>query len=318
MSGVTIEVQSPGMLTTVQDLGRPGWQTMGVTPGGAVDRQALRVGNLLLANAPEAAALECTLVGPRLRFSAATYVCLAGAEAEKLPMWRPFRVEAGDELEIGPLRLGARLMVCVAGGIDVPAVLGSRSTHLQAGFGGVEGRALRRGDVLPVGPSQLQPLGSGGWTVSRELVPVYETNPRVRVLPGPQWRAFTAAARDRFFATEFAVSPQSDRMGLRLEGAPILRQENEELVSEPVTTGTVQVPPDGSPIVLLADRQTLGGYPKLATVIAVDLPLVAQLRPGDHLRFVRVGRRDAERLFAANERSLALLRAGMKSRRAPA
>jgi len=326
-----IHVLKPGQMTTVQDLGRPGWQRYGVTPGGAVDACALRLANLLTGNSENAAALEITAAGPTLRFAEETLVAVAGAEFEasvdgiRLPAWRPVRLGAGAELTIGTARTGLRCYLAVAGGLAVPRVLGGRGTHLAAGFGGFDGRALRNGDVLKIGPPTAwakrftptlvgaESMVAARWEVGAAVRPKYTTAPVVRVMRGPQWEAFDAVVHARFLAERFVVDARSDRMGLRLsaDGGGLLKQPIGEIVSEGVVTGAVQVPPDGQPIVLLADRQTVGGYPKIAIVASVDLPLLAQLRSGDSVTFSEIPIVDAQELWMANERLLATVRQGI-------
>jgi antagonist of KipI len=326
-----IQVIVPGMLTTVQDPGRPGWQRHGVTPGGAVDTQSLRLANVLVGNAEGAAGLEVTLAGPTLRFAEETLIAICGAEFDVtvegrgVPAWRPVRLAQDAVLVFGAVRTGCRACLAVAGGLAVPRVLGGRGTHLAAGFGGFEGRALRAGDVLKSGPPSLWAkrlagalAGAGGFSVARWEVgaaarPAYTAAPTVRVMRGPQWEWFNPEAQARFLHERFTVTPRSDRMGLRLAatGPGLTGETLREMVSEGVATGTVQVPPDGQPIVLLADRQTIGGYPKIATVATVDLPLLAQLRPGDSVGFRDTSVVEAQDLWLAARRQFATVKQGI-------
>lgn len=308
-----IEVIRPGLLTTVQDLGRTGYRAAGVPRSGAMDALALRVANLLVGNAGDEAGLEVTLLGPELRFAAAAVVAVAGAEFEGVPPWRPLRVAAGERIRFGACRSGCRAYVAIAGGLAVPPVLGSRSTYLRAALGGWEGRALRAGDRLAVGPRRPGTSGhashpAGSWRISPGILPAYASAVTLRVVRGAQaddlGRGLTEA--------EFQVSPQSDRMGLRLTGPRLGRGGAADLLSSAVVPGTVQVPPDGQPIVLMADAQTIGGYPQAAHVIGPDLPLAAQLRPGDRVRFREVALAEAHRLAGIRERELAHLRAGLE------
>jgi antagonist of KipI len=305
-----IVVEEAGMLTTVQDLGRPGYQDQGVAVGGAVDAVALRVANLLVGNNEGAAGLEATLVGPRLRFEGAAVVAVTGASVRGVVMNRPWKVAAGEVVDLTALEGGCRAYVAVSGGIDVPVVMGSRSTYLPAGIGGLEGRALSRGDRLAVGRGLARGavrrgLAGGFWMERRAPGEV-----TVRVVRGPQWEWFSEATRGRFLAEGYRVRAQSDRMGARLEGLALEARDARELVSEAVALGTVQVPADGQPIVLLADRPTIGGYPKIASVIGADIGLIAQARPGDVVRFRAVSPEEAERLFWKGEERLRWLRGG--------
>lgn len=301
-----ISVIRGGMLTTVQDLGRAGHRSAGVPLGGPMDSFALRLANLLVGNAEDAAVLECTLLGPELVFSADTLIALGGAEFEGLAAWQPQVVGAGSRLKLGAARKGSRGYLAVAGGIDVPVVLGSRSTYVRAGFGGFQGRALRDGDVLS-GVDVARRL-TNHWRIDPRILPGYAETGTVRVVRGAQLEEFGGA----LFAAEFKILPQSDRMGIRLGGAKLTRIGGAtELVSSAVAPGTVQVPPDGQPIVLMADAQTLGGYPQAAQVISVDLPLMAQLRPGDRVKFAEVTLEQAQKLAYDREHVFALLHEGL-------
>ena len=301
-----INIIRSGMLTSVQDPGRTGHRGAGVPLGGAMDAFALRVANLLVGNPEGAAALECTLVGPEVEFTADSVVAVGGADFEGLAAWQPRVVRAGERVKLGAARSGCRGYLAVAGGIGVEPVLGSRSTYLRGGFGGFQGRALRDGDVLPV-PDVGRKL-TNHWRIDGRILPGYSASPTVRVVRGAQLDEFGGA----LFAAEFKILPQSDRMGIRLGGAKLTRIGGAaELVSSAVAPGTVQVPSDGQPIVLMADAQTLGGYPQAAHVISVDLPLVAQLRPGDRLKFAEVTLEEAHKLAFIREHVIAMLHEGL-------
>lgn len=308
-----VKIHRAGVQTTVQDLGRRGHRAAGVPLSGAADPFALRLANALVANPENTAALEFTLVGPTLEFSEDTLVAVGGAESEGLPSWRPVEVRAGEVLRLGSCVRGCRGYLAIAGGIEVEPVLGSRSTFLRAGIGGMGGRPLREGDVLriarPAVPAAraTQADRKPGWRIDPRILPAYSELPTVRVVRGMQAEEFGEA----LFTTAFKVSPQSDRMGVRLVEAELRRSSSAELLSSAVAPGTIQVPPDGQPLVLLADAQTIGGYPQVAHVIGVDLPLVAQLRPGDGVRFVEVSVQEAHRLAFTREHMLAMLREGL-------
>ncbi|HEX2779922.1 MAG TPA: biotin-dependent carboxyltransferase family protein [Gemmatimonadaceae bacterium] len=306
---MNVEVLRAGALTTIQDLGRLGHQREGVPEAGAMDAHAARLANLLVGNLESAALLEATLLGPALRFAGATTVALGGADfgatldGEALAPWRAVAVSAGATLELGAARDGCRAYIAIAGGIEVPAVLGSRSTYLPAAIGGLDGRALRRGDVL-------QASVPGESRARRSLPvaqrPVYDGN--VRLVPSEMLAALGDAARATLLGEEFRVSPDSDRMGCRLTGPRLGGAAVPELLSSGATMGTVQLPPGGAPIVLMADHQTTGGYPVLGHVATVDLGKVAQLRPGDPIRFTGISLDDAQRLYLERERAIAALR----------
>lgn len=305
-----IKVLRSGMLSTIQDLGRPGLRAAGVPVGGAMDAFALRVANLLVGNDEDAAGLEMTRVGAELEFGEDTVVAVTGATAGGPEPWRPHFVKAGTRIGWGQFTAGCRAYLAVAGGFDVPVVLDGRGTYLRAGWGGWHGRPLRRGDVLTVTPPD-RTLTAGNWHIDPRILPAYSANPTLRVLAGAQAGEFSP----QWAQSEFEVHPHSDRMGVRLQGVPLARAVTTELDSTAVAPGTLQVPPDGQPIVLGADAQTIGGYPQLAHVISVDLPLLAQLRPADQVRFAEVTLAEAHRLYRAREHALALLREGLAQKR---
>jgi antagonist of KipI len=307
-----VSVIRAGMLTTVQDLGRRGHLAEGVPMGGAADPFALRVANLLVGNPEDSPGLEITLTGPELEFSEAGWVAVCGARFEGMPAWRPFHVEAGGRLRFGRLLQGCRAFLSVSGGFDVEPVLGGRGTFPAAGLGGFQGRALRGGDILKSSPSRGAPTGH--WSIDERILPHYSNEPGVRVVPG----LHAGDYGDALHSGRFEVTLESSRMGIRLSGPRLMRPGGGDLVSAAVAPGTIQVPPDGNPIVLMADAQTLGGYPRVAHVIAADLPLVAQLAPGDSLRFVRTTLAEAHALVHAREHNLGLLRQGLAEKIRPA
>jgi len=319
---MSVAVRQAGIQTTVQDLGRPGWQHAGVPEGGAMDRVAHRIANLLVGNQDDAAALECTLGGVALQITSHALVALTGRDITAsldgvaVPAWQPFRAEPGELLV---LHTGCRTSVAIAGGIDVPMVLGARGTSMRAGFGGFHGRALRRDDILPIGvPTQLgkqmlsrlvaQGRVIADWGAGPALRPSYAIHPTVRLIEGPELRELTDASRERLFDAGFRIAPDSDRMGFRLQGHTLALTTPMEMRSAGVTVGTIQLPPGGAPIVLMADRQTTGGYPRLGDVIAYDLPLIAQLRPGDDVRFETIALDDAHTLYRHREHDLSRAR----------
>lgn len=301
---MTLVVQRPGMLSTVQDLGRAGRGMLGVAPSGAMDALALRVANLLVGNGEGAAGIEFTLAGPELRFEDDLWVALAGArfaariDDREVPYLESFRIRRGQVLAVGRTLEGARGVLAVAGGIEVPTVLGSRSTLLAAGFGGIDGRALRAGDRLPVGAARgrahRRRLRSG-------VLPAYGPRVELRVVRGPQIEAFAGRGVATFFASDYRVSPRSDRMGLRLEGPTIDRVGSADILPEGIAPGAIQVPADGNPIVLGVDRPTTGGYTKIGAVIAADLGHVAQAKPGDRFHFVEVDPARARQIYRDRE-----------------
>jgi KipI family sensor histidine kinase inhibitor len=304
------EVLRAGLLTTVQDRGRIGCQKFGVTVSGAMDEVALRVGNILVGNSQSAAGLEVSFLGPRLRFRADVVLALTGAEMDAdldgrpAPWYEVFLARAGQVLDIRHCTRGMRAYLAVGGGIDVPVRLGSRSTSLAAGFGGFEGRPLRDGDVLSVRPIVWSPARWAGRGVPEVWRPLFASPQTIRVVMGPQDDAFTEAGRRALLESTYEVSPSSDRMGCRLDGRAIEHVGPADIISDWIPLGGIQVPGNGKPIVLLADRQTTGGYTKIATVIGPDIPKLAQLRPGEAVRFRAVSAGEAQAAARALELDL--------------
>lgn len=305
----TFRVVAPGLWTTVQDLGRPGCQRFGVPVGGALDTFALEAANRLAGNEPGAAALEITWLGPRLRVLADTLLAVAGADVpweingREAPLWQAVAVRKDDEIRFFPPRRGARAYVAVRGGVAVPAVMGSRSTFVRGGFGGLHGRPLRAGDVISSFRADGRGAGGAGEARARDGLRLPEELRRfglpqpVRVLAGPQDDLFAPLAMERLLGATFRVSSQADRMGCRLHGPRLpYRTDVTQFVTDGTAPGSIQVPGDGRPIVLLADRQTSGGYPKIATVISADLDFLAQAWAGDRVTFRSVSLEEAHRI----------------------
>ncbi len=287
-----IEVTDGGRWTTIQDRGRPGLERFGIPPGGAADWFAARVANDLVGNQPDAALLECTATGATLRFDDEAIVAVTGGQAASIADWEAFRVARGSSLVVGAIAPGLRMYIAIRGGIDVSLVLGSRSYCQRGAFGGGWGRPVARGDRLPIGQLVGHEPASKPWPPSHRL-PL--RGPwEVRVIAGPQTDAFASDALERLTATACRVTPEIDRMGLRLE-TPGVRLQSEEILTVPMTAGAIQVTPSGGLIVLHVDHQTTGGYPVIATVINADLPLLAQARPGDTVRFRAVDTEEAAR-----------------------
>ena len=298
--------ETGGLLTTVQDAGRPGYQRDGLTPSGPMDPWAQAVANLLCGNERGAAVLEITLLGPILRVLAPVRLALTGADLSAtvdglpLPVWKTHSLTPGQTLRFGRRVSGARAYLAVVGGLTVPAVLGNRATFLRGGFGGVAGRRLQAGDILE-GFASASHLPGVGLTEP----PVYARPAVLRVLPGPHDSCFSDAARAALFDAEYVVSPRADRQGYRLDGPPV--PPHRGILSEAAPIGGLQVPPDGQPILLMADRQPTGGYPLLGVVVSADLTGAGQLAPGDSIRFWPVTLAEAHRAAKAQERELRVL-----------
>jgi antagonist of KipI len=320
-NAMKVIVQRAGFLSSVQDLGRTGLRQFGVSTSGALDPLALRVANLLVSNDEAAAGLEITHGGLRLHFEDERIVAWCGGEfdvrvgAKSLLAGHAARVHAGEEVKFGRSQIGCRCWLAIAGGVDVAVVLGSCSTDLRAQFGGFKGRTMRDGDQLPLGKFRRSQTAAieriSTWAAPHDWASPAKRDPILRFILGVDWNRFNAPTLRRLTSEAFTVSPDSDRMGVRLDGPELKRMDNVDLISEAVASGTIQVPPSGKPILLLGDCQTIGGYPKIAHVITVDLGVAAQLRAGDHVRFSEVSLADAHRLLLEREREFQRFRVGI-------
>lgn len=304
-----LEVLRSGPLSTVQDLGRPGYSRYGVPPAGAMDPFALQICNILVGNPRATAGLEMTMVGIKARFLHRTIIAITGGagsftlNGQKISCWRCLLIEPGDVLDIGSITTGCRTYLTIAGGITVSDVLGSKSTYLPANFGGWQGRTLKRGDFLPG-----LPLPEGRTIQARNLaydrIPDYSKPCTVRVIPAPNWELFSEEMLETFYTNSYEVTTKSNRMGYRLQGPSLKSEQTGDLLSAAVVTGAIQVPPDGQPIILAADHQTTGGYPILGVIASVDFPKVAQLGVGMKLSFQAISLEDAQSLLRKKERFL--------------
>ncbi|HSI66128.1 MAG TPA: biotin-dependent carboxyltransferase family protein [Planococcus sp. (in: firmicutes)] len=317
-----LKIIKSGMQTTVQDLGRYGFQKYGVIASGVMDPFAHRIANLLAGNEENAATLEITLVGPVIQFSEDTCIALCGGNLspkindQEVGMWRTIAVQKGDTLTFGSPRNGCRSYLAVSGGLAVPEVMSTRSTYLRAGIGGFQGRALKAGDEIGLNPFPVDRTAA----LIREmdwLVPPlhYSDSPVIRMMEGRQFHLFNEFSKQHIFTEPFSVSSHSDRMGYRLEGSPLLLEKSSEMISEAVAFGSIQVPSDGNPIVLLADRQTTGGYPKIGQIASVDLPLISQLKPGDQLSFRKISLEESQALYIGQEQQIQQIKAGIQLKR---
>ncbi|NOU64353.1 5-oxoprolinase/urea amidolyase family protein [Paenibacillus sp. LMG 31461] len=324
---MSFEVIKPGLLSTIQDEGRYGFRKHGVIVSGPMDRFAHRAANLLVGNGPEVATLEMTLQGPILVAQRDMLVAICGADmgAEvdgmAAPLWQPFIIYSGNELHLHYAAQGCRAYLAVYGGFKADYVLGSRSTYQRAAIGGYEGRALRAGDVLEAEKDGLasevvNEVERRGKFVSSTILPYYRDNPTIRIVKGKEASSFTPNSWSRLLSQSFLVTSQSDRMGYRLSSEPKLELEaglSYEMISEAVVAGTIQVPASGQPILLMADCQTTGGYPRIGHVITADLPLVAQVKPGGQLRFQEVTHLEAQEQLLLQAMDLKVLGAGIKT-----
>ncbi|EIW15762.1 MULTISPECIES: biotin-dependent carboxyltransferase family protein [Pelosinus] len=319
---MSIKVLQPGLLTSMQDLGRYGYQKHGVIVSGAMDAYSLRIANILVGNQESEGTLEMALLGPSLEIEKDSLLAITGGNlsptinGKVVPMWRPVYVKAGSILQFGVCKSGCRSYLAIAGGCDLLEVMGSKSTYLRAGIGGFQGRALQRGDVLAVNSPQgailermeyfkrihsLESFVPSSWYAGRQPMPHVLRLTTIRMTRGLQFEYFTAESKSQLLNASFQITAQSDRMGYRLSGVNLQLKSPLEMISEAVALGTVQVPPDGNPIILLADRQTVGGYPKIGQVAIVDVPILAQVRPGAAIQFQEITLEEAERLYIARE-----------------
>lgn len=320
-----VEILHAGMFTTVQDLGRFHYQQYGVPVGGAMDKSALRMINMLVGNEENEAGLEITIMGPKLLIKKTTLLAIGGADmepllnGERIPLWRPILAEEGSMLCLGKAKSGCRAYVTFAGGINIDRTMGSKSTYIRAALGGIEGRMLKKGDYFQIGTGaevasrfiqnlQEEKRIKTKWAICNNALPKYKKHPILRVITDFEYDQFTEESIKSFFSKEYKVSNYADRMGYRLDGDVLNRVEEIEILSSPVTFGTIQVPNGGQPIILMADRQTTGGYPRIGNVISVDLPLLAQLKPGDYVTFEKITMEDAAQLYIKQETSMSLLK----------
>lgn len=325
-----ITVVKPGLLTTPQDLGRAGYAHIGIGRAGAFDAPALRIANTLCGNPPDACALEITLLGPTLRFHSDAHIAITGAPLPvhlddiEQSMWSPYFVAAGSSLTIGAMRSGCRTYLAVRGGLAFETVLGSRSLDVNAALGPLDGRALRAGDMLKIGEVGDERRAdrrrdnpgktSQGWSVDPRPWFGTDTSHPLRLLPTPHTELLDAASREALFAQSFHIANDSNRVGVRLEGPQLALSEASETISEGCVAGALQLPPSGQPIVLGVEHPVSGGYPRIGQIVAVDLPRLAQRRPGDALRFVPCTLDEALRSYAERERQLASLEAAIAER----
>jgi biotin-dependent carboxylase-like uncharacterized protein len=315
----SLRVIKPGLLTTIQDLGRWGMQGRGVSVAGPMDPRAHRVANALVGNGPHAATLEITLIGPEIEFLGEQAAAVSGAEfpltldGVAMSTNSPFVAGSGSRLRFGRCTRGTRAYLAIAGGVDVPPTLGSRSTHVVSGIGGAGGRPLREGDVLPLGPApRRRAVTSAPGDAIRQAIALPHGAARVRVLAGPDRERFVDDAYRLLQSAPYTIASESNRMGFRLQGAALPHARGADLISDATPLGTLQVPASGQPILLMADRQTTGGYPRVATVISADIGLAGQLGPGDTIAFSVCGLQEAAAALIAQERTLMAIEAATR------
>jgi len=311
---MSITVLNPGLLTTVQDLGRVGYQQFGVSVSGVMDPRAATLANILVGNPDGEAVLECTMMGPHLQFDQANCIAITGGDlgptldGQPIANYRAIKVEAGQVLRFTAPKTGCRAFIAFAGGLDIPEVMGSRSTYMKAKIGGFQGRKLEKGDVIGFRAPQTELKNMPVRAMAPEFVPrpLYT----VRVVLGPQDDYFTQEGIDTFLNEVYTVTPEFDRMGCRLEGAVIQHKDGGDIISDGIAFGAIQVPSAGKPIVMLCDRQTTG-YTKIANVISADFRILAQLKAGDKVHFEKVSVQTAQDALLTQRKALGFLRTVM-------
>lgn len=316
----SIKIISPGLLTLVEDSGRYGFQQYGVPVSGVMDSYSHRISNILVGNEELEAVLEITMMGPTIEFSYKGVIAITGGDLSPalngapLPMWESIPVKEGDRLAFAGLKAGCRSYIAFSGGIDVPMVMGSKSTYTRGKIGGLEGRALKNGDILKIGESKENLSSLYGRKVPSEYLPDYPNFIELRVIIGPQDDHFTPEGMNAFLTEQYDVTNECDRMGYRLNGKKIEHVESGDIISDGIAMGAVQAPGHGQPIIMLADRQTTGGYTKIANVIFVDLPKISQAKPGDKIRFKKITVHEAHKLLHEIEDQILIIKNACLSR----
>ena len=314
---MSITVLNPGLLTTVQDQGRIGYQQFGVSVSGVMDPRSASLANILVGNDEKEAVLECTMMGPHLQFNQANCIAITGGDlmptldGKPIPNYTAVKVEAGQVLKFTMPKTGCRAFIAFAGGLDIPEVMGSRSTYMKAKIGGVEGRKLAKDDVIGFRAPKAELKNMNFRSMASEFVPRKEYT--VRVVLGPQDDYFTDAGIQTFLSEVYSVTAEFDRMGCRLEGAVIQHKEGGDIISDGIAFGAIQVPSSGKPIIMLGDRQTTGGYTKIANVISVDFRILAQLKQGDKVRFEQVSVKFAQDALLTQRAALKTIRNALEA-----
>ena len=314
---MSITVLNPGLMTTVQDQGRIGYQQFGVSVSGVMDPRAAAVANMLVGNDEKEAVLECTMMGPHLQFNQANCIAITGGDlmptidGKPVPNYTAIKVEAGQVLKFTMPKTGCRAFIAFAGGLDIPEVMGSRSTYMKAKIGGMEGRKLQKDDVIGFRAPKAELKNMNFRSMASEFVPRKEYT--VRVILGPQDDYFTEEGIKTFLSQTYTVTAEFDRMGCRLEGAVIEHKEGGDIISDGIAFGAIQVPSSGQPIIMLGDRQTTGGYTKIANVITVDFRILAQLKQGDKVRFEQVSVKTAQAALLTQRAALKTIRGALEA-----
>ncbi|MBU5485113.1 biotin-dependent carboxyltransferase family protein [Clostridium sp. MSJ-11] len=309
-----IRIKNHGLLTLIQDNGRYGYQQFGVPVSGVMDSFSHRVANILLGNDEGEALLEATILGPEIEFMDDSLIVITGGDldpvlnGEPISMWESVYVKKGDILAFGGVKNGCRAYIAFAGGIQVEKVMGSRSTYVKAKIGGLNGGSLKSGDILKIGDLEKGTTSTKYRKLPNEYIPTYSQDLDVRVILGPQDDYFTQKGLEKFLSTSYKVTNECDRMGYRLEGEVVEHINGGDIISDGINFGAIQIPSHGQPIIMMSDRQTIGGYTKIANVISIDLPKIAQAKPGDSIRFKKVSIYEAQELLKKVEESITTIK----------
>jgi len=309
-----IAIVSSGLYTTVQDRGRWGYQEYGMPVTGAMDDFSLRIANILVGNDEYDAALETTLNGPEISFNIDAVIAITGANmvprvnGYTVPMWRSIKISKGDVISFSFSTEGTRCYIAFAGGLDIPSVMGSCSTFVRGGIGGYEGRKLKSGDEIDLRDGNVSLEQLANKVVPLQYIPEYKENCRIRAILGPQDDYFTKESIEKFFNSLYEVTNEADRMGYRLSGPVLTHKAGADIISDGINLGSVQIPGHGMPIVMMADRQTTGGYTKIATVISTDISLISQLKPGNKVRFERITVNEAHKILKEYENKISVIK----------
>ncbi|WP_196593737.1 5-oxoprolinase subunit C family protein [Pectinatus sottacetonis] len=330
---MSLKIIRPGLLTSIQDSGRHGYQKIGVLVSGAMDIYSMRLSNMLVGNNENEGTIEITLLGPTIEFTADTLIAVTGGnfnpiiDGMPVPYMRPVAVKAGAVMKFSSSQPGCRAYLAAAGGFDVPVVMGSKSTYLRAGIGGFKGRSLQKNDILHTGnPNSFsqqilttllsrgaQSFAEARWFIGRPFSADNLHKP-IRVTSGMHYKYFDQQSKYDFFSSDYLITNNADRMGYRLQGHPLNTEKPMEIISEAVGLGTIQVPPQGNPIILMADHQSVAGYPVIAQAITADTARIAQLKPNDHIRFKLISHEEAEQIFIEKEKTMENIKIAIKAK----
>lgn len=312
-----IKIISPGFLTTVQDKGRYGYQQFGVPVSGVMDEFSYRIGNILVGNNESEAVLEVTMLGPQIEFKSTEIISVTGGNLspkinnKEVSMWRSIKVNKGDILSFGGIKSGCRSYIAFSGGIEVPIIMGSKSTYIKGKIGGYDGRNLKAGDLLNIGQSENIFIER---IIPDKYIPIYNNELNVRVVLGPQKEYFTDKGIETFLSNQYTVTNECDRMGFRLHGVEIEHVNGADIISDGISFGAIQIPGHGKPIIMMADRQTTGGYTKIGNVISVDIHKIAQAKPGDKIKFEEISVEEAQDILKKQEEKISSIKQECLSR----